>query len=160
MLQIASAPVSNKIEWCVLQNYVEIFFTTGALDNIDHNPSGTTAKDSFHGTAISLTQHPTDNDRGVDRGVNVIYKNVVQQKRVRDLPAHYTNVHPVVLQTKNAFIPQLIGPVMPPFDVNASSLTKELDWFNNVKSLCGKNELNNKDFMSWAAFHASLQPTG
>lgn len=37
-------------------------FTTGALDNIDHNPSATTAKDSFHGTAISLTQHPTDND--------------------------------------------------------------------------------------------------
>ena len=132
-------------------------FTTGALDNIDHNPSATTAKYSFHGTAISMAQHPSDHDCGVDRGVNVIDKNVVQQRRVRDLPAHYTNVHPVVLQTKNAFIPKLIGPVMPPSDVNASSLTKELDWFNNVKSLCGKDELNNKDFMSWTAFHASLQ---
>ena len=27
-------------------------FTVGALDNIDHNPSSTTAKDSFHGTGI------------------------------------------------------------------------------------------------------------
>ena len=34
-------------------------FTTAAVDNIDHNPSSTTASDSFHGTAISLTQHRT-----------------------------------------------------------------------------------------------------
>ena len=29
-------------------------FTTAVVDNIDHNPSATTAKDSFHGTGISL----------------------------------------------------------------------------------------------------------
>ena len=34
-------------------------FTTAAVDNINHNPSATTAKDSFHGTGISLVQHPT-----------------------------------------------------------------------------------------------------
>ena len=28
-------------------------FTVGALDNLDHNPSSTTATDSFHGTGIS-----------------------------------------------------------------------------------------------------------
>ena len=31
-------------------------FTVGALDNLDHNPSSTTATDAFHGTAISLFQ--------------------------------------------------------------------------------------------------------
>ncbi len=30
-------------------------FTSAAIDNIDHNPSSTTAHDSFHGTGISLT---------------------------------------------------------------------------------------------------------
>ena len=34
-------------------------FTVGALDNIDHKPSSTIAKDSFHGTGISLFQFPT-----------------------------------------------------------------------------------------------------
>ena len=34
-------------------------FTVAALDNIDHNPSSTTAKGSFHGTGISLMQFPT-----------------------------------------------------------------------------------------------------
>lgn len=32
-------------------------FTTSAFDNIDHNPSSTTARDSFHGTGISMFQH-------------------------------------------------------------------------------------------------------
>ena len=34
-------------------------FTTGAVDNIDHNPSSATAKHSFHRTGISLIQHPS-----------------------------------------------------------------------------------------------------
>ena len=34
-------------------------FTTAAVDNIDHNPSATTAKNAFHGTGISVLQHPT-----------------------------------------------------------------------------------------------------
>ncbi|CAH3023090.1 unnamed protein product [Porites evermanni] len=29
-------------------------FTTAAMDNIDHNPSSTTAQGAFHGTGISL----------------------------------------------------------------------------------------------------------
>ena len=39
-------------------------FTVGALDNIDHNPSSTTAKGSFHGTGISLFQFPTRYNKG------------------------------------------------------------------------------------------------
>ena len=31
-------------------------FTSAAVDNIDHNPSSSTAKSSFHGTSISLFQ--------------------------------------------------------------------------------------------------------
>ena len=33
-------------------------FTTAATDNIDHKPSFDNATSSFHGTAISLFQHP------------------------------------------------------------------------------------------------------
>ncbi|KAK0061124.1 hypothetical protein Bpfe_009285 [Biomphalaria pfeifferi] len=42
-------------------------FTTAAVDNIDHNPSSTTSKDSFHGTAISLFQHPSEHCKGTER---------------------------------------------------------------------------------------------
>ena len=44
-------------------------FTASAIDNIDHNPSSTTAKGSFHGTAISPLQHPSFTGEGVDRSI-------------------------------------------------------------------------------------------
>ena len=39
-------------------------FTTSALDNMDHNPSSTTAQYDFHGSALSITQHPDENNIG------------------------------------------------------------------------------------------------
>ena len=47
-------------------------FTTGCVDNIDHNPSSRTAKDSFHGTAISLTQHSRPGNLGTDHHIVAI----------------------------------------------------------------------------------------
>jgi len=47
-------------------------FTTGEVDNIDHNPSSTTASDSFHGTAITLIQHPTQENPGHKRETNLV----------------------------------------------------------------------------------------
>ena len=39
-------------------------FTVGALDNLDYNPSSTSAEGSFHGTGISLFQSPTKANLG------------------------------------------------------------------------------------------------
>lgn len=44
-------------------------FTTAAVDNVDHNPSSTTAKNSFHGTSISLFQHLSSEREGVSRNI-------------------------------------------------------------------------------------------
>ena len=52
------------------------FFTSAAVDNLDHNPTSTTSQDAFHGTAISLIQHPTCTDSGVDRNVCVAARSV------------------------------------------------------------------------------------
>ena len=69
-------------------------FTTAAVDNIDHNPSSTTATDSFHGTGMSMFQHPTAENEGQSRDVVVIetsneparslthYKNCTQLYRL------------------------------------------------------------------------------
>ena len=42
-------------------------FTTFAYDNIDHNPSSFTAQDSFHGTEVSIFQHPDSENLGTQR---------------------------------------------------------------------------------------------
>ena len=38
-------------------------FTTAAMDNIDHNPTATTATTYFHGTSISLFHYPTSDNK-------------------------------------------------------------------------------------------------
>ena len=42
-------------------------FTVAAADNIDHNPSSTTAKGTFHGTGVSLFQQPPHNWQALHR---------------------------------------------------------------------------------------------
>ena len=62
------------------------------MDNIDHNPSARTAKDSFHGTAVSLTQHPSHDSPGKAQEVVVINPNISKRKGISDLPEGYTNI--------------------------------------------------------------------
>ena len=38
-------------------NFSSDVFTMAAVDNLDHNPSATSAHSSFHGTGIVLHQH-------------------------------------------------------------------------------------------------------
>ena len=47
-------------------------FTTVAFDNIDHNPTSVTALESFHGSAISVTQHFERYSDGIERNIPVI----------------------------------------------------------------------------------------
>ena len=73
-------------------------FTTAAVDRIDHNPSSTTSNESFHGTGISLFQHPAFAGQGVDCSI-VIVGSAVYQKTVGQSPSYYTEVPPVVSST-------------------------------------------------------------
>ena len=90
-------------------------FTRAQVDNIDHNPSSVTAKDSFHGTAISLCQYPTENNSGEDRGRLLISKE--GPKQIKSLPTTYTCVLPADSSPKHQFAPKLQGPVKAISDV-------------------------------------------
>ena len=82
-------------------------FTSAAVDNIDHNPSSTTSRDSFHGTGISLFQHPDENCSGIQRVVIANQDNLHPRKS--NLPESYTSVPPVVLQRDYPPVPKLQG---------------------------------------------------
>ena len=79
-------------------------FTTAAVDNIDHNPSSTTAKGSFHGTGISLFQRCHGNLAGENRTVISICNDLPKRKLI-PLPEDYINVPPVQLQKRDLVIP-------------------------------------------------------
>lgn len=82
-------------------------FTTAAVDNIDHNPSSTTAKESFHGTAISLFQHPSFTGVGVSRSLVIAggSEKGCDKKIVINFPYHFTNIPIVTSTITNLTIP-------------------------------------------------------
>ena len=79
-------------------------FTSAAVDNIDHNPTSTTSKQTFHGTGISLIQHPTFNGEGIDRSTSTEGRSV-GSKSVDNLPHFYTEVPLVTNSIKKCSIP-------------------------------------------------------
>ena len=102
--------------------------TTGNVDNIDHNPSARTAKDSFHGTAVSLTQHPSHDSPGIAQEVVVINPNIPKRKGVGDLPEGYTNILPVAISAEDLHAPAVNSQVKASTDLISSSKQSECEW--------------------------------
>ena len=88
-------------------NLRKSLFTTSAYDNIDHNPSSTTAKESFHGTPIPVFQHPDSNNSGHNR-VQTPFSNSLPRQEI-DLPAQYTPLLPVSFLKKDVLVPEIRG---------------------------------------------------
>ena len=63
-------------------------FTTSAVDNLDHNPTSTSALGSFHGTSISLFQHPDNCEQGRKQELNKTPFD--RSKKLHKLPTNYT----------------------------------------------------------------------
>ena len=92
-------------------------FTTAAVDNIDHNPSSTSAQDSFHGTAISLVQHPTNEKPGTDRATDVLDPSKSStSKKIASLPSYYTEVPPLTLPSSDIVVPNTIARLVSTLD--------------------------------------------
>ena len=121
-------------------------FCTAAMDNIDHNPSSTSATTSFHGTSISIFQHPTSENQGEVREPNKIRNS--KAKKVPELPDSYTNVHPAFFTKKN--------PCPPKGNITYDSLpkillTKEYEWLEQVSLT---QTLDDEVNITWSTYHA------
>ena len=80
-------------------------FTTAAVDNIEHNPSSTTTDDSFHGTDISLFQHPNSDTTGVKWAMqHCDDTQTASKKTLAQLPESYTSVPSAPVPRKGKFI--------------------------------------------------------
>ena len=125
-------------------------FTVGALDNIDHNPSATTAQGAFHGTAVSIFQFPTASNAGIARDPLVLEQS---QSSKCSLPDKYSNVPAVSCCSSNLTVSEYIPPPDNPCVLGAG---KE-KWVSHSLQLQPQMEkLTKEQCVSWAAFHASV----
>ena len=134
-------------------------FTTAVVDNIDHNPSPTSAHDSFHCTAISLVQHPTTEEMGNERGIDIFDTTKSStSKKISQLPSIYSEVLPVALPSCELRAPEITGQLVTcntPVTRSNESNHGEEDLLENTKKLLCKEELDQRDFLSWAAYRTS-----
>ena len=85
----------------VCPSHLHMGLFIGAMDNIVHDPSSTTAQSSFRGTGISLTQFPSADDMGT--AIEPVA--TVATERL-DLPHSYTIVPAVALNQSKAEVVQ------------------------------------------------------
>ena len=125
------------------------------VDNIDHNPSSTTARDSFHGTSISMAQQRSDT--GPCQDVPLIEKAVQGRRSILSLPITYTLVSPVEMKNKAA-IPPVFGPSRPPVSEELSNKAEQYRWLKTVEEhVCSSEKGDGRVSVSWGAYHASRQ---
>ena len=131
--------------------------TTAAVDNIDHNPSSTSAQDSFHGTAISLVHHPTNEKPGTDRATDVLDPSKSStSKKIASLPSYYTEVPPLTLPSSDIVVPNTIARLVSTLDHDVTNNSdREEDWLDNTRQVLNEKELTKEYIVSWAAYWAS-----
>lgn len=110
--------------------FKKTIFTTAAMDNIDHNPTATTATTFFHGTSISLFQYPMEGNEGEKREPFHIRDRSV--KKVPKLPETFTNNRPAAFTSKNPLPPKMEHPTSIKTDQACLKLADEVEWLDKV----------------------------
>ena len=130
-------------------------FTTSVLDNIDHNPTATTANTSFHGTSISIFQHPSADKRG-ETYESFKIREGTKMTTVPELPEYYTNIPPAYFTKKNPDSPQAPAPSLS-FQgpgLLRQCLKKEYEW---LEKMTLTEEVDDALSVTWSAHHAAQQ---
>lgn len=77
-------------------------FTSGALDNFDHNLTSMTARTTYLGTGLSTTQHNVSDFNPPIR-LDILRQLAGGKKKVSSLLAFYTNLSEVSVDKKKSF---------------------------------------------------------
>ena len=133
-------------------------FTIAVVDNIDHNPTSATAKDSFRGTVVTLMQHQTNTFSGIDENWDIVESTPSSTRTINVLLSTCTTIPPAAIKTKRFTVPPFEGPVTPTNLTTAfNAVANESKWLDTVSNAIKKGSLAENEWVSWSAYHASIQ---
>ena len=135
--------------------------TTLAVDNIDQSTSSMTATSSLHGTAISITQHPSGFSDGIEQPKVTVTK--CSNNKLLALPNNYTSVPGVIMKDRinitldNMMSNEHFELLQVSVDLD-EQIKKEKEWMDNVRRIQILAEAEQIAEQShWAAYHAVCQ---
>ena len=129
----------------------EGYFIQAAIDNLDHNPTSSTSKESFHGTGISLFQYMKENELSAPFHYDPSKVSTFQSP---SLPMSYTNILPTKGgKTEPDQYPDRQLPDVGLISENAN------DWLESLENAIKTDEPNKR--VSFSAFFSTVagQPT-
>ena len=129
-------------------------FVAAALDNLDYNPSSTTAVGSFHGTGISLFQFPKVSNLGTKQDNIMSYP--LDSKNL-ELPTSYSVVPAVAMDKAKVEVPKMCDMSEPIFGHFDGARIQERKWMNEAIKNLEKDVLEKGNAVSWSAYHAAMQ---
>ena len=92
----------SKTKQLVCPSHLRVgLYIVAALDNLDYDPTSTTAIGSFHGTGISIIQFLTNENLGISRQLLSFAEG-----DVLSLPDEYRIVPARFLESKGALVPE------------------------------------------------------
>ena len=107
--------------------------TTAAVDNIDHNLSSTTATKSFHGTSISVFQHPEKALEPNQFDISVDFEDSCTKI---ELPESYTNLLP----TKSKAAEYPLQTVNGEKALNVQPMDETSEWLKHLMEMNGEDD--------------------
>ena len=141
ILEIQNSITNQLCKLYDLQRFVcpprlqENIFTVSAIGNLDHNPSSSTAKNSFHGTGISIFKFQTNQD---DSFKIELSKTSCNNYSPPSLLSYYTNVKP----TESTPLTSRISTINSMNSMGVDHFDESKDWFNYI---C--NHLDNEEML-------------
>ena len=105
-----------------------------------------------------MVQHPSDTENGTTRVVDTFDPKKCCSKTITELPACYRDVAPMALPNKELKAPALGQQTLESCDSTCNDKDDEKAWLSRAQELYNKEELDPKDFVSWAAYRASKTP--
>ena len=132
------------------------FFTVSALDNLDHNPSSTTATDSLHGTGISLFQFPSSSSPG-DQNQRPLTLPSTSTPKNHQLHDDYATVPAIELAKARVDIPKPPNSFATISGHKKEQKNPKNSWLEHAAELLVKDTLEKGDTVVWASYHVSTQ---
>lgn len=150
--QLGEAVVAQYVEDGVIcpPDLRKKLFTTAAVDNIDHNPTATTSQTSFHGTSVSIFQHPSSENAG-DKREPLKIDSEMKVKKVPELPEAYTNIRPAYI-TKKPNPPPVANQFLPAPKSILPHSKEEYCWLEEVFHT---EDVSDAVTITWSAHHAT-----
>eukprot|EP00794_Sanderia_malayensis_P013411 gene13411-14786_t len=128
----------------------EGLFTTAAVDNIDHNATSTTAQQHFHGTGISVFQHP---EQAAQRNAaQYDFTTRDSGSACLELPEYYTDISPVAKRKCNR--PVTVTSSATPLTVSHTPIKESSNWLKQIELFSEKGQSFDISVqISWSAFN-------